>query len=356
MSLPRALDYRRLKALDVQEERDMAGRVAGILYLTAGGSFLALLLAPGVTIANRTTVISLGGLAIAWGLACLTVVDWQKASPLVSHASTACGLPATAIAMAATGGAASPARAGLLFVVLYASYFYPPREAIPYLAGCVLVLALPLAYDPDAVGSGAVAELIVLIPAYGAIGFTIMVAKGLLIGLRTDAVRLSLTDALTGLANRRAIVERLGEALASGRAADAVGLLVVDLDTFKEANTRFGHPGGDRVLCTAADTLVTCARASDLVGRLGGDEFAIVARNPTPDGMQALAARVVEHIRAADARLAMPGFRLSCSVGWALAPGNGDTVDDLLAAADLALHVAKIDGKDRAHGPLAAAA
>ncbi len=356
MRLPRALDYHRLRALDLEEERRIAGKVAGILYLTAGGSFLALLAAPGVTITSSGAVLALGGLAMLWGLACLTIVDWERASPLVSHASTALGLPATAIAMAATGGSASPAQAGLLFIVLYASYFYRPREAVPYLVGCVLVLALPALYDPHAVGSGTYADLIVMTPAYAAIAFTIMAAKRLLVDLRSDAVRLSLTDPLTGVANRRALVERLSALVGSERAADAVGLLVVDLDSFKEANTRFGHPGGDRVLRAASETLVTCARASDLVGRLGGDEFAIVARHPTADGMAALAARVVEHMRDADARLGLPGFRLACSVGWAMCPDHARSVDDLLAAADLALHVAKLDGKDRAHGPLVAAA
>ena len=57
------------------------------------------------------------------------------------------GLPITAIAMAASGGAQSPTRFYLLFIIFYASYFYPPREAIPYLVGCVIVHCLPLVYD-----------------------------------------------------------------------------------------------------------------------------------------------------------------------------------------------------------------
>ena len=107
------------------------------------------------------------------------------------------GLVLTAISVAATGGAESPARFYLLFVVFYASYFYPPREAIPHLIGCIAVLMLPLAYDPNAVDAGLLAETLVLAPAFIVLGVLIMGGKHVMLVL-------SRNDPLTGLVNRRA--------------------------------------------------------------------------------------------------------------------------------------------------------
>jgi diguanylate cyclase (GGDEF)-like protein len=143
-------------------------------------------------------------------------------------------------------------------------------------------------------------------------------------------------------------MELLERHVGGKRATDATGLLLVDLDEFKNANTLFGHPGGDRVLKTTAAALTTSARDDDMVARLGGDEFAIVARGVDRAVMEKLAQRVVESVCAADDELATPGFRLSASVGWAIYPGDGANVDELMTAADDALRGAKRSGKGRA--------
>ena len=89
----------------------------------------------------------------------------------------------------------------------------------------------------------------------------------------------------------------------------------------------------------------------DVVARLGGDEFAIVACNTNADGMAVLSQRVLWAIREADKKLGLPEFHLRASAGWALYPGDADTVDALIAAADLAMRRAKGDGKDRSAAP-----
>lgn len=90
--------------------------------------------------------------------------------------------------------------------------------------------------------------------------------------LRHDAAH----DPLTGLANRRRFTERLENA-ASIRAADRyLAVVFIDLDRFKEANVRYGHRTGDLVLQSVADTLMACARRSDLLARPGGDEFVLL--------------------------------------------------------------------------------
>ena len=338
----------RLHALDITEERRLAGTLAGILYLTGSFTVIALLVLPGAVTDNWEVVVACSAISFAWGLACLFLIPWERVSPLVSHFSSAMGLPLTAIVMAATGGAQSPARFYLFFIVVYVTYFYPPREALPYLIGCIVVHGLPLFYDDDAVSGHLPAELVIAGATYLVLGAAILAGKKLLVELRDQALELSLHDSLTGLHNRRALMELLERHVGGKRATDATGLLVVDLDEFKDANTLFGHPGGDRVLKATARALTNSARGDDMVARLGGDEFAIVARGVGRAVMEKLAQRVIESIRAADTELALPGFRISGSVGWAIYPGDGTNVNELMTAADDALRFAKGSGKDRA--------
>ena len=329
---------RELRALEVTEERELAGRVAGLLYLTAAVTISLLLLVPGPDTEHWQVVLGLAAFSVVWGLACLFLIPWGRVHPLVSHFSSAMGLPLTAIAMAATGGADSPARFYLLFIVVYAAYFYPPREAIPHLVGCAVVLVLPLTYDSNAVDGGLLGETLVLAPAF-------LVLGALIIGGKQIMLELARHDALTSLVNRRAFVQRLQESIAGRRRADerGFGLLLCDLDSFKEVNTRYGHPEGDRVLREVAQALTSAVRGDDLVARLGGDEFAIVAAGADDPGMEALAKRVSGRLEEADGRLGLTDFRLSASFGWALFPRDADTSERLVAKADLALRQAKTE-------------
>jgi diguanylate cyclase (GGDEF)-like protein len=180
------------------------------------------------------------------------------------------------------------------------------------------------------------------------LGFLIIVGKERLVELRDEARRLSLADPLTGLANRRALIDTLEAWTAGGRGADPVGLVLVDLDGFKEANTMYGHPGGDTALIATAGALRSAARGEDVVSRLGGDEFAIVTRGVTSGALEALAARALEAVRAAGRELdAMPGYELRCSVGSALYPCDAHSADELVAIADVCMRGAKATGKDR---------
>ena len=336
-----------LYALRISEERSLAGKLAGAMYLTAALSVCVMLTLPGVESDHWPVVVTVAGLSALWALLCFTVIPWEHAHPVISHISVFMGFPATAVVVAATGGPDSPAVFYLLFIVVYCAYFYRPKEAWPYLIGCVLVHAVPLTYDANAVEEGLLGELMVVGPTYLLLGGLILSGKTLLVDLRDEAQEASLRDSLTALANRRALMDRLYERVGGARSSDATGLLLIDLDDFKAANTVYGHPGGDQVLRETARALKRAARETDLVARLGGDEFAIVACNTTADGMAVLSQRVLWAIRDADKKLGLPEFHLRASAGWALYPGDADTVDALIATADLAMRSAKGDGKDR---------
>lgn len=327
------------------EERRIAGRLAGALYATGAGTALLLLVMPGVEVDDPGVLVAIAAAGGLWGLAAFTVVPWGRAAPIVSHLSSFAGLPITAVVMAETGGATSPARFYLFFLVFYCCYFYPRNEAVFYLGASMVVHSLPVLYESNVADSGFLAELLVILPTYAVLGGLIAVSKALTVSLREESLVMALTDDLTGVSNRRAFEAALDATVAGNRAGDRTGLLLVDLDDFKEANTLFGHTGGDRVLCAAADALRDAARGNDMVARLGGDEFAILATGVTESGMRRLADRLFDQIRQADSALALDGYGLSASAGWAVFPTQAANSTELFERADLALAQAKLAGK-----------
>jgi diguanylate cyclase (GGDEF)-like protein len=305
---------------------------------------------PGIPHDHRRPIAAISVVSVAWGVVALTVVDWQRVHPAVSHLSCFAGFPGTALGVALTGGAHSPAHLYLFFTVGYVSYFYAPREAFPYLFGCIAVTALPLFYDRDAVSSGFLAQLLILAPSYLILGGFIAVGKSRLIALRDQARELALHDPLTGLHNRRALIDTLEQTLAAS--AGATALVLVDLDYFKDVNTLYGHPVGDRVLCETADALRAAARDGDLVARLGGDEFALVLPGAERRDALAVAHRVLAEVRDAGLSGQLTKLTVTASVGFAIAPYDGEDAASLMGAADIALRGSKVAGKNQARSAL----
>jgi diguanylate cyclase (GGDEF)-like protein len=156
--------------------------------------------------------------------------------------------------------------------------------------------------------------------------------------------KLSLTDGLTGLANRRYLVQQLNEeALRFRRTRKDFSVLMIDVDHFKQYNDAFGHPAGDEVLKKVARLLQTSVREVDCVARYGGEEFCIMLPETSATGAAILAARVCERVAATE----FPGRKITISIGVASLPGNGDTPDAVIGAADEALYQAKREGRNR---------
>jgi diguanylate cyclase (GGDEF)-like protein len=335
------------------DERLLAGKVAGVLWLTVMPMLAVGFLLPGTVTRHWVPMIALTAPSVAWGLACLLLIDWKRLrTPLMFHVPSVLALPYIAVLVASTGGARSPFSLTLLMLLAFCAYFYPPRIAITYIAACACVEALPLAYDSHAIELGALADAWIASLVYACVGGVIMIGKRELLALRDVAHDLSLRDSLTGLANRRALASIFDDYAAGTRRDDTVGLLLLDLDDFKEANTLHGLPGGDKVLRAVAEALLGATRKEDAVIRLGGDEFAVVSRGTSAPGMRRLADRVLEQVRDAGIGLELSGFHLSASIGWAIAPDDGDSPEDLMTVADLALRAAKLNGKNSAQAPI----
>jgi diguanylate cyclase (GGDEF)-like protein len=159
--------------------------------------------------------------------------------------------------------------------------------------------------------------------------------------------RLANHDALTGLANRNLLDQRIRDAIERVREhQQRFAVLCVDLDRFKIVNDTLGHSVGDELLRQIAERLNGCARPVDTVARVGGDEFVVLQAglDGANDAGQ-LAARILERV-AEPYHVAGSHMSIGISIGIALAPQDGMRVDRLLRNADLALYRAKASGRN----------
>lgn len=167
-----------------------------------------------------------------------------------------------------------------------------------------------------------------------------------------ELARISATDGLTGLANRRIFDETLhSEWNRAKRSQHALTLAMIDVDLFKKYNDHYGHQAGDECLRQVARAIATCVRRSgDMVARYGGEEFVLVA--PSIDGAPAfnLAASICKAVEAMSLRHELsPYGHVTVSIGVASQiPEDQDVPAALLRRADEALYVAKEQGRNRA--------
>ena len=167
-----------------------------------------------------------------------------------------------------------------------------------------------------------------------------------------EGQRLAFYDTLTGLPNRRLLLNRLSQGLvASARNLQRGALLFIDLDNFKDLNDTLGHDVGDQLLEKVANRLVTCIRQGDTVARFGGDEFVVMLEGLSTEVHEAVAqVTVVGEKILSSMNLAFPlvgKLHYSTpSIGIALFSGQNQTVDELLKRADLAMYQAKGAGRN----------
>ena len=181
------------------------------------------------------------------------------------------------------------------------------------------------------------------------------------LGLRTKALQsevvratrerdslhsLAFTDPLTGLANRRSLTTSISAALEASAPTNILAVYMMDLDGFKQVNDRFGHDVGDELLVAVANRLKSNLRNSDVVARLGGDEFLVMSNGLSTDnqaqeiGEKLLAAFVEPFV------LSTKSCQVGMTIGYALAPHDGQTSAQLLKRADAAMYEGKSSGKN----------
>jgi diguanylate cyclase (GGDEF)-like protein len=153
--------------------------------------------------------------------------------------------------------------------------------------------------------------------------------------------REAMTDALTGLLNRRALLQNPSDTMPAGTA-----LVAMDLDYFKKINDRFGHDCGDQALKAFAELIRANIRPTDLAARMGGEEFCIVVSDSNPRAPTAIAERIREQVEAMTIPTAAGPIRTTVSAGISYSSGD-ETLQSLLIRADEALYEAKSEGRNR---------
>ena len=327
----------------ISEDRAMMARTFAYLFLAGGILTLLTLLLPGAEERDSGAIAAVSGLAFVTAAGFLIALD--RLPVLVYRLSPMLGALLVTGVVNLAGPIAIGAYAMFYFwVALVAGYFFGLRAALFQIAFSVVCLGVSVLVHGSEM----------LLPAlYFAMGAgTLLVSGTLMVMLRnriervvarlTDAAG---TDVLTGLSNRREFDERFGYELErSVRSGSPMGLIVIDLDWFKEVNDRFGHDAGDRALRVVARVLEDQTRRIDMVARIGGEEFAVVAPDAGEEETYRLAERLRREVKTAFANHARP---LTTSCGVATFPASGGTASDLLRAADRALYAAKDLGRDR---------
>lgn len=165
---------------------------------------------------------------------------------------------------------------------------------------------------------------------------------------------LAFNDPLTGLPNRRYLLEHIARAIrVSARSQKLCGLMFVDLDFFKQLNDALGHHEGDVLLQQVANTLKASVRTTDTVARLGGDEFVVLLESIGPDAATAalnaeeLGQKVLDALHQITTPL--PGYQVKASIGITLFDSGASSIEDLLKQADAAMYQAKTGGRDCLH-------
>lgn len=176
------------------------------------------------------------------------------------------------------------------------------------------------------------------------IALDMSVVRNLHVQLETQAV----TDSLTGLLNRRGFHQALDSALARvDRNGKRMAVLYIDLDGFKRINDSLGHDAGDEILCRVARVLEACMRPYDIIARMGGDEFtALLDSLDHPEDAAKVAEKLIELI---SVRHTIEGtdVTLGASIGIAHFPDCGQSVEELLRSADMAMYEAKRNGRQQ---------
>lgn len=220
---------------------------------------------------------------------------------------------------------------------------------LAYLVG--LSIVRPLNLLTHGAADVAAGDLDVEIPATagGELGYLTRVFNDMVARLRASRKgleRLSVTDSLTGLSNRRRMLEILNtEVMRSRRHKHALSLVMIDVDHFKKYNDTYGHPAGDRVLMQVAEIIRETLRNGDQAARYGGEEFLVVLPETERTGAVDVANRL--RTRLAEQRFGSDDVAITLSAGTASFPADGETSEEVVAAADAALYEAKREGRNR---------
>lgn len=301
--------------------------------------------APAGATMSRPAFIAYLGITATMALLCLFVGPRLsgRAFRVAEEFVVLSGWAATAALVAATGGASSADIGLFANVMFYCAYFMSPARAARQVAIGTLAMWAPLVYDFNAVAqSGFIARALVMTTVLWAMVVLIARHRHMTQQAELRARHMALTDPLTGVANLHTFAEELQRALAqAGKIDGRLGVAFVDVNGLKAANTIFGHAGGDQLIRRTAEALIACSGYQDQVARVGGDEFAVLVSGADIERMKAFESEFAIALTEQRAKGEGPAFDLSASIGTAVYPQDGRTLDDLMQVADARMYDSK---------------
>jgi diguanylate cyclase (GGDEF)-like protein len=309
---------------------------------TAGALYMAM---PHWNVSHPLLMVAVTLTAV--GLSPLIWLSRRHLQPWSRHLLVGIGTVAVSLGVFGSGaGPASMSTAYIYFwVVLYAATYLGTVAAFGHLAGVGVLYAATLAINPR-----------LEFPSQWMLTMSALTVTTLIVGTFASRVRQgadtlnfqAFHDSLTGLANRALFLERVNCALrrAEGR-EEQVAVLFLDIDDFKMVNDSLGHPTGDQLLTAFARSLDSLTRDGDTLARLGGDEFAVlVASGPMPQTAEDIAVRIATML-GTPFQLGDSEVTVGVSIGISVAQRSQGTCEGLLREADLAMYLAKQNGKGR---------
>jgi diguanylate cyclase (GGDEF)-like protein len=305
-----------------------AGAVLTIA-VTCGGALYAL---QTLERPNRTPMLVLLAAAMLWSAALARlpfarIARWRYATAFfLSWSFASVGLVAAISAL--DPAPSSPVPFAFVLPLIFAALAYPTRAVVAVGVVDAVACAVTLALATDRDGPSILFLLTVLVAAAFLCAWHARTLDRQAVALS----RLSRTDELTGLLNRRGVMRDLAARIGRHERHDVpFAVVLLDLDGFKAVNDRQGHAAGDALLQRVADELRATVRDNDAVGRLGGDEFAVLLDGAGVDAVREVAGRLARRT----------GAHIPASVGWATCPEDGTDADTLYHHADERMYAAK---------------
>jgi diguanylate cyclase (GGDEF)-like protein len=322
-------------------DRELARRMVGFNWLV--GSVLATVVLPLATptheIGNAGWLIVLGNALVALAGSAL-LLRLERVSYGVLLAANYLAMLQVGLTQWLAGGLNAPYWQLLILPVLLVSAIHPPRRIFPFFVALAATAAAPLVYE--GFDSSFAATLVLGYLLWAGIGLITYRLMKELRAQRTEnkrqedhAKRLARLDPLTGLHNRRAFDEAIGEQVSLARTkAEPLSVLLADVDRFKQINDEYGHVVGDSCLRQVARTIQVSVRTTDACFRWGGDEFAVLLPNADTDRAAELCERI--HSAVLTSCFDPDGSPLQVSCGYTEL-SEGMDMRQLLEAADLAM-------------------
>lgn len=243
----------------------------------------------------------------------------------------------------------TPATEAILFnlvvTLVFAGYFLRPRVLLLTFFGGAAIAISALFTEPASQTPHLGSFLVVYLATVAMTVALIHLQNTETLGALDEVRRRGLTDPLTGLANLRALEREAEKRFASGgfgkNRRGVTGLILIDLDNFKSANSAHGHIGGDYALKMVAEQLARIAMRDAVVARVGGDEFAVLLRAESHARIEQTGEIYRGAVRAAGALIDIPGFEIDSAIGTAVYPDDGGNLSELLDVADRSMYASK---------------